>query len=40
MLLLLSLVLVAQPKTDYPALLERVLRGNYSEARAGFEALL
>jgi tetratricopeptide (TPR) repeat protein len=40
MLLLLSLVLVAQPKTDYPALKERVQRGNYSEARAGYEALL
>ncbi len=30
----------AQPKTDYPALKQRFQRGNYAEARAGYEALL
>src|SRR4051812_48477368 len=30
----------AQPKVDYPALRQRLLRGNYAEARTGYEALL
>jgi tetratricopeptide (TPR) repeat protein len=32
--------LTAQPKTDYPALRQRLQRGNYAEARTGFEAIL
>ena len=40
MLLLLALGLAAQPKTDFPALKQRLQRGNYAEARAGFEAIL
>src|SRR5262245_23322138 len=38
--LLLTLGLIAQPKAEYPALKQRLQRGNYAEARAGFEALL
>src|SRR5947208_3644418 len=30
----------AQPMADYPALRQRLQRGNYAEARAGFEALV
>jgi cellulose synthase operon protein C len=30
----------AQPKTDYPALKQRLQRGNYAEARGGFEQLV
>lgn len=40
MLLLLTLMLAAQPKVDYPALKQRLQRGNYAEARAGYEELL
>ncbi len=40
MLLLLALTLVAQPKADYPALKQRLQRGNYAEARTGYETLL
>lgn len=40
MLLLLSVVLLAPPQVDYPALQQRVQRGNYAEARAGYEAIL
>jgi tetratricopeptide (TPR) repeat protein len=40
MLLLLTLVLAGQPKVDYPALKQRYQRGNYAEARSGYEALL
>jgi len=40
MLLLLTLVLVTQPKVDYPALKQRLQRGNYAEARTGYEKLL
>jgi tetratricopeptide (TPR) repeat protein len=40
MLLLLAFALIAQPKADYPALKQRFQRGNYAEARAGYEALL
>ena len=40
MLLLLILTLTAPPKTEYPALKQRLERGNYAEARAGYEALL
>jgi len=40
MLLLLTFVLVAQPKVDYPALKQRLQRGNYAEARTGYETLL
>src|SRR5262245_53332908 len=40
MLLLLTLTILAQPKTDYPALKQRLQRGNYAEARAGYEELL
>ena len=40
MLLFLTLVLAAQPKTDYPALKQRLQRGNYAEARGGFEQLV
>lgn len=29
-----------QPKVDYPALKQRFQRGNYAEARAGYEAIL
>ncbi|MBA4188090.1 MAG: hypothetical protein C0467_08725 [Planctomycetaceae bacterium] len=31
---------VAQPKADYPALKQRLLRGNHAEARTGYETLL
>src|SRR5689334_8167997 len=40
MLLLLSVLLVAQPKTDYPALKQRIQRGNYAEAATGYRGLL
>jgi cellulose synthase operon protein C len=40
MLLLLAFAIVAQPKADYPALKQRFQRGNYAEARAGYESLL
>ncbi|WP_439631286.1 tetratricopeptide repeat protein [Gemmata sp.] len=40
MLLLLTAAVVLQPKADYPALRQRLLRGNYAEARTGYEALL
>ena len=40
MFLVLALTLIAQPKTDYPALKQRLQRGNTAEARAGYEALL
>jgi len=40
MLLLLTFVFIAQPKTDFPALKQRLQRGNYAEARTGYEALL
>jgi tetratricopeptide (TPR) repeat protein len=40
MLLILTVALVAQPKVDYPALRQRLQRGNYAEARAGFEEVL
>lgn len=33
-------VLHTQPKVEYPALKQRLLRGNYAEARTGYEALL
>ena len=29
----------AQPKSDYPALRQRLQRGNYAEALAGYEEL-
>jgi tetratricopeptide (TPR) repeat protein len=40
MLLLLSIVIAAQPKAEFPALKQRLQRGNHAEARAGYEALL
>ena len=40
MLILLTLVLAGQPATEFPALKQRLQRGNYAEARAGYEALL
>lgn len=40
MFLLLALTLFAQPQVEYPALNQRLQRGNYAEAQAGFEALL
>src|SRR5215831_15859590 len=40
MLLILMLTLTTQPKTEYPALKQRLQRGNYAEARTGYEALL
>src|SRR5262245_32416967 len=40
MLLLLTIVLAGQPKVEFPALKQRYQRGNYAEARSGYEALL
>jgi tetratricopeptide (TPR) repeat protein len=40
MLLLFTLCLAAPPGAEYPALKQRLQRGNYAEARAGYEELL
>jgi len=40
MLFLLAFTVATQPKIDFPALKQRLQRGNYAEARAGYEALL
>ncbi|MFO0826305.1 MAG: tetratricopeptide repeat protein [Gemmataceae bacterium] len=40
MMLLLAFAVVAQPKVDYPAIKQRFQRGNYTEARTAYEALL
>ncbi|MBA4064059.1 MAG: hypothetical protein C0501_10170 [Isosphaera sp.] len=40
MVLLLTAVLAAPPQSDYPALRQRLLRGNTAEARTGYAALL
>jgi tetratricopeptide (TPR) repeat protein len=37
--LVLPLILLAAPQVDYPALKQRLQRGNYAEALAGFEEL-
>ncbi len=39
MLLFLTCSLLAQPQADYPALKQRLQRGNSAEARAGYEQL-
>src|SRR5580704_9154185 len=36
----LSSVGIAQPTTEYPALKQRLKRGNYAEAKAGYEELI
>jgi tetratricopeptide (TPR) repeat protein len=40
MILLLSIALATQPKEEYPALRQRLQRGNYAEARAGYQSLV
>jgi tetratricopeptide (TPR) repeat protein len=40
MLILLTFALFGQPATEFPALKQRLQRGNYAEARAGYEVLL
>ncbi|HSQ58408.1 MAG TPA: hypothetical protein VLM40_21990, partial [Gemmata sp.] len=40
MLLVLTVLLTAQPKEDYPALHQRFQHGNYAEARTGYQELL
>src|ERR1700722_6614066 len=38
--LVLASVVISQQKTEYPALKQRLQRGNYAEARAGYEELI